>query len=52
MSNEEEKTSVLGKFLEKNIKVIGGLIAVLIVFVIVAVVGCSIKPKGAERGLS
>ena len=28
MSNEEEKTSVLGKFLEKNIKVIGGLIAV------------------------
>lgn len=52
MSNEEEKTSVLGKFLEKNIKVIGGLIAVLIVFVIVAVVGSSIKTKAAEKGLS
>lgn len=52
MSNEEEKTSVLGKFLEKNIKVIGGLIAVLIVFVIVAVVGSSIKTKATEKGLS
>lgn len=52
MSNEESKTSVLGKFLEKNIKVIGGLIAILIVFVIVAVVGSSIKTKVAEKGLS
>ena len=51
-SIEKTQTSAAGLFLEKNIKLIAGLISVLLVFVIFAVLGTSISSKSIEKGLS
>lgn len=50
-SIESTKTSAAGVFLEKNMKLIAGLAAVLLVFVVVAVLGTSISSKSIEKGL-
>lgn len=50
--SENDSTSKLTAFLEKNVKLLAGIAVVLVVFVAVVVAGSTINTKATEKGIS
>jgi tetratricopeptide (TPR) repeat protein len=51
-NNESSASSLLKNFLEKNVKILTGIVIVLIIFAVVVVLGSSINAKSTARAIS